>query len=140
MRERRLCASCGMTPSSPVMCCPSRPAGFHPHRHTRSSSSSSPGLLLSGRSSPKSTVTGQTCTKRSCSKVRGDLSGSLYQTLLSLIKALFFKKKNMYLCVQDFGRHQVTFIPFEEDAEGKVSLKGGNVYQIQLLHQDCEEW
>lgn len=46
----------------------------------------------------------------------------------------------MSLCVQDFGRQQVTFIPFEEDAEGKVSLKGGNVYQIQLLHQDCEEW
>ncbi|XP_044040647.1 probable tRNA (uracil-O(2)-)-methyltransferase [Siniperca chuatsi] len=42
--------------------------------------------------------------------------------------------------LKDFGRQQVTFLPFEEDSEGQVSLKRGNIYQFQLLHQDCEEW
>uniref|UniRef100_A0A8C9XJQ6 tRNA (uracil-O(2)-)-methyltransferase n=1 Tax=Sander lucioperca TaxID=283035 RepID=A0A8C9XJQ6_SANLU len=40
----------------------------------------------------------------------------------------------------DKGKQQVTFLPFEEDSERKVSLKKGNIYQFQLLHQDCEEW
>ncbi|KAA8579135.1 hypothetical protein FQN60_007255 [Etheostoma spectabile] len=52
-----------------------------------------------------------------------------YGTLLQ--KEIIFK---------DFDRQQVTFLPFEEDSEGKVSLKRGNIYQLQLLHQDCEEW
>ncbi|XP_041635470.1 probable tRNA (uracil-O(2)-)-methyltransferase [Cheilinus undulatus] len=42
--------------------------------------------------------------------------------------------------VKDLCRQQVTFLPFEEDSEGQVSLKRGNIYQIQLLHQDCEQW
>ncbi|XP_069026009.1 probable tRNA (uracil-O(2)-)-methyltransferase [Embiotoca jacksoni] len=42
--------------------------------------------------------------------------------------------------LKDLCRQQVTFLPFEEDAEGKVSLKRGNVYQIQLRNQDCDEW
>ncbi|XP_026154717.1 putative tRNA (uracil-O(2)-)-methyltransferase isoform X2 [Mastacembelus armatus] len=42
--------------------------------------------------------------------------------------------------LKDFGRQQVTFLPFEEDAEGRVSLKKGNIYQIQLCSVDCEEW
>ncbi|XP_031707370.1 putative tRNA (uracil-O(2)-)-methyltransferase [Anarrhichthys ocellatus] len=42
--------------------------------------------------------------------------------------------------LKDFGRQLVTFLPFEEDSEGQVSLKRGNIYQFQLLHQDCEEW
>ncbi|TKS92747.1 putative tRNA (uracil-O(2)-)-methyltransferase [Collichthys lucidus] len=44
------------------------------------------------------------------------------------------------LILRDFGRQRVTFLPFEEDPEGRVCLKRGNIYQIQLLHQDCEEW
>ncbi|KAM9335961.1 putative tRNA (uracil-O(2)-)-methyltransferase [Symphorus nematophorus] len=44
------------------------------------------------------------------------------------------------LILKDFSRQQVTFIPFEEDSEGQVCQKRGNIYQIQLLHQDCEEW
>ncbi|KAG8006149.1 putative tRNA (uracil-O(2)-)-methyltransferase [Nibea albiflora] len=44
------------------------------------------------------------------------------------------------LILKDFGRQRVTFLPFEEDSEGRACLKRGNVYQIQLLHQDCEEW
>ncbi|KAI3376403.1 hypothetical protein L3Q82_016891, partial [Scortum barcoo] len=44
------------------------------------------------------------------------------------------------LILKDFDRQQVTFLPFEEDAEGQVSLKRGNIHQVQLLHQDCEEW
>ncbi|XP_041821135.1 probable tRNA (uracil-O(2)-)-methyltransferase isoform X2 [Chelmon rostratus] len=44
------------------------------------------------------------------------------------------------LVLKDFGRQQVTFLPFEEDSEGQVYLKRGNIYQIRLLHQDCEEW
>lgn len=42
--------------------------------------------------------------------------------------------------LKDFGRQQVTFLPFEEDSEGQVSLKRGNIYQFQLLHQDREGW
>lgn len=59
----------------------------------------------------------------------------------------FIPKVNCYgttmhkeVVLKDFGRQQVTFLPFEEDAEGQVSLKKGNIYQIQLLHQDYEEW
>ncbi|XP_070849762.1 probable tRNA (uracil-O(2)-)-methyltransferase [Chaetodon trifascialis] len=42
--------------------------------------------------------------------------------------------------LKDLGRQQVTFLPFEEDSGGQVCLKRGNIYQIRLLHQDCEEW
>ncbi|XP_035467529.1 probable tRNA (uracil-O(2)-)-methyltransferase isoform X3 [Scophthalmus maximus] len=42
--------------------------------------------------------------------------------------------------LRDFGRQQVTFLPLEEDAEGRVSLKEGNIYQIQLCHEDGEGW
>nr|XP_040036582.1 probable tRNA (uracil-O(2)-)-methyltransferase [Gasterosteus aculeatus aculeatus] len=42
--------------------------------------------------------------------------------------------------LKDFGRQLVSFLPFEEDSEGRVSLKRGNVYQFQLLHQDGEGW
>ncbi|XP_067435816.1 probable tRNA (uracil-O(2)-)-methyltransferase [Thunnus thynnus] len=59
----------------------------------------------------------------------------------------FIPKINCYgttmhkeVVLKEFGRQQVTFLPFEEDAEGQVSLKKGNIYQIQLLHQDYEEW
>ncbi|XP_039678698.1 probable tRNA (uracil-O(2)-)-methyltransferase isoform X2 [Perca fluviatilis] len=60
----------------------------------------------------------------------------------------FIPKVNRYgthlhkeVILKDFDRQQVTFLPFEEDSEGKVSLKRGNIYQFQLLHQeDCEEW
>lgn len=46
----------------------------------------------------------------------------------------------MSLCTPDTNRQQVSFLPFEEDAEGQVCLKTGNIYQIQLVHQDCENW
>ncbi|XP_006810330.2 probable tRNA (uracil-O(2)-)-methyltransferase [Neolamprologus brichardi] len=56
----------------------------------------------------------------------------------------FIPKVNCYgtnlhkeIILKDFGRQRVTFIPFEEDAEGKASLKKGNIYQIQLCNQDC---
>ncbi|XP_076017805.1 putative tRNA (uracil-O(2)-)-methyltransferase [Genypterus blacodes] len=59
----------------------------------------------------------------------------------------FIPKVNCYgsklqkeVLVKDFGRQRVSFLPFEEDAEGSVSLKKDNIYQIQLLHQDCEDW
>ncbi|XP_004571252.1 putative tRNA (uracil-O(2)-)-methyltransferase isoform X2 [Maylandia zebra] len=59
----------------------------------------------------------------------------------------FIPKVNCYgtnlhkeIILKDFGRQRVTFIPFEEDAEGKASLRKGNIYQIQLCNQDCEEW
>nr|XP_020480042.1 probable tRNA (uracil-O(2)-)-methyltransferase [Monopterus albus] len=59
----------------------------------------------------------------------------------------FIPKVNCYgktlhkdVVVKDFGRQQVTFLPFEEDAEGQVSLKKGNIYQIQLCSHHCEEW
>ncbi|XP_049424745.1 probable tRNA (uracil-O(2)-)-methyltransferase [Epinephelus fuscoguttatus] len=59
----------------------------------------------------------------------------------------FIPKVNSYgtnlqkeVILKDFGRQQVTFVPFEEDAGGQVSLKRGNIYQLQLLHQDCEGW
>ncbi|CAJ1086170.1 probable tRNA (uracil-O(2)-)-methyltransferase [Xyrichtys novacula] len=59
----------------------------------------------------------------------------------------FIPKVNSYgtnlhkeVILKDFFRQQVTFLPFEEDSEGQLSVKKGNIYQIQLLHQDCEEW
>lgn len=59
----------------------------------------------------------------------------------------FIPKVNCYgskmqkeVIVKDFGRQRVSFLPFEEDVDGHVSLKKGNIYQIQLLHQDCEDW
>ncbi|XP_056298935.1 probable tRNA (uracil-O(2)-)-methyltransferase [Pseudoliparis swirei] len=42
--------------------------------------------------------------------------------------------------LKDFDRQLVTFLPFEEDSQGQVSLKRGNIHQFQLRHQDCEEW
>uniref|UniRef100_A0A3Q3FWC5 tRNA (uracil-O(2)-)-methyltransferase n=1 Tax=Kryptolebias marmoratus TaxID=37003 RepID=A0A3Q3FWC5_KRYMA len=59
----------------------------------------------------------------------------------------FIPKVNCYgamlqkeLVLKDSDRQQVTFLPFEEDSEGKVSLKRGNLYQIRLCSQSCEEW
>ncbi|XP_034020476.1 probable tRNA (uracil-O(2)-)-methyltransferase [Thalassophryne amazonica] len=59
----------------------------------------------------------------------------------------FVPKVNCYgtniqkeVILKDLGRQQVTFLPFEEDAEGQVSLKKGNIHQIQLLRQDGGEW
>lgn len=34
----------------------------------------------------------------------------------------------------------MTFLPFEEDPGGQVCLKKSNIYQILLVHRDCEEW
>nr|XP_054603774.1 probable tRNA (uracil-O(2)-)-methyltransferase [Nothobranchius furzeri] len=39
--------------------------------------------------------------------------------------------------LKDFDRQQVTFLPFEEAAGGKVSLRRGNIYQLRLC---SEEW
>ncbi|KAK5848379.1 hypothetical protein PBY51_005998 [Eleginops maclovinus] len=59
----------------------------------------------------------------------------------------FIPKVNTYgtnlhkeVILKDFDRQQVTFLPFEEDSEGQVSLKRGNIHQFQLLHRDCEKW
>ncbi|XP_047460269.1 probable tRNA (uracil-O(2)-)-methyltransferase isoform X1 [Mugil cephalus] len=59
----------------------------------------------------------------------------------------FIPKVNCYetclhkeVILRDFSRQHVTFLPFEEDAGGKVSFKKGNIYKIQLCNQDCEEW
>ncbi|XP_022616488.1 probable tRNA (uracil-O(2)-)-methyltransferase [Seriola dumerili] len=59
----------------------------------------------------------------------------------------FIPKVNSYgtslhkeVVLRDFARQQVTFLPLEEDAEGQVSLKKSNIYQIQLCSQDCEDW
>lgn len=46
----------------------------------------------------------------------------------------------MSMCAPDSQRQRVTFLPFEEDAEGRRSLKRGNIYQIQLVNQDCQNW
>uniref|UniRef100_A0A8C5GR54 tRNA (uracil-O(2)-)-methyltransferase n=1 Tax=Gouania willdenowi TaxID=441366 RepID=A0A8C5GR54_GOUWI len=35
---------------------------------------------------------------------------------------------------------KVTFLPFEEDSEGKVTFKTSNIYQIQLCRKGSEEW
>ncbi|KAM4536522.1 putative tRNA (uracil-O(2)-)-methyltransferase [Odontesthes bonariensis] len=59
----------------------------------------------------------------------------------------FIPKVNCYgtklqkeVILKDFDGQQVTFLPFEEDAEGKVSLKKGNIYLIKLLSRGFEEW
>ncbi|XP_061565608.1 probable tRNA (uracil-O(2)-)-methyltransferase [Cololabis saira] len=66
-------------------------------------------------------------------------------TVWSCSVRTFIPKVNCYgtnmqkeIILKDFNRQQVTFVPFEEDAEGKVSLKKGNIYQIQL--SGSEEW
>ncbi|XP_073331743.1 probable tRNA (uracil-O(2)-)-methyltransferase isoform X2 [Pagrus major] len=49
-------------------------------------------------------------------------------------------KLHKEVILKDFARQQVSFLPFEEDSGGQVSLKRGNIHQIQLISQDCEEW
>ncbi|XP_026209240.1 probable tRNA (uracil-O(2)-)-methyltransferase [Anabas testudineus] len=44
------------------------------------------------------------------------------------------------LVLKDFDRQQVTFLPYEEDSEGAVSLKKGNIYQIRLCSHDYNDW
>uniref|UniRef100_A0A8C8DCP3 tRNA (uracil-O(2)-)-methyltransferase n=1 Tax=Oryzias sinensis TaxID=183150 RepID=A0A8C8DCP3_9TELE len=59
----------------------------------------------------------------------------------------FIPKTNCYgqnmhkeAVLKDFEREQVTFIPFEEDVEGKVSFKKSNIHLIQLWTEATEEW
>uniref|UniRef100_A0A3P9HGH9 tRNA (uracil-O(2)-)-methyltransferase n=1 Tax=Oryzias latipes TaxID=8090 RepID=A0A3P9HGH9_ORYLA len=59
----------------------------------------------------------------------------------------FIPKTNCYgqnlhkeAVLKDFEREQVTFIPFEEDVEGKVSFKKSNIHLIQLCTEATEEW
>ncbi|XP_037537270.1 probable tRNA (uracil-O(2)-)-methyltransferase [Nematolebias whitei] len=49
-------------------------------------------------------------------------------------------KQQKEVILKDFDRQQVTFLTFEEDAEGKVSFRRGNVHQLRLCSQGCEEW
>ncbi|NXJ10363.1 TRM44 methyltransferase, partial [Odontophorus gujanensis] len=44
------------------------------------------------------------------------------------------------LVVQDVCNGTVTFLPLEENSEGKYRIKKCNVYQIQLTHIKDEEW
>ncbi|XP_065591901.1 probable tRNA (uracil-O(2)-)-methyltransferase isoform X2 [Cyrtonyx montezumae] len=44
------------------------------------------------------------------------------------------------LVVQDVCNGTVTFLPLEENSEGKYQIKKCNVYQIQLMHIKDEEW
>ncbi|XP_053921489.1 probable tRNA (uracil-O(2)-)-methyltransferase isoform X2 [Cuculus canorus] len=44
------------------------------------------------------------------------------------------------LAVQDVYNGTVTFLPLEENSEGKYCIKKGNIYQIQLTHVKDEEW
>uniref|UniRef100_A0A8C9DJ36 tRNA (uracil-O(2)-)-methyltransferase n=1 Tax=Prolemur simus TaxID=1328070 RepID=A0A8C9DJ36_PROSS len=43
------------------------------------------------------------------------------------------------IVVQDVLNGTVTFLPLEEDEEGNLKIKMGNIYQIQLSHSQ-EEW
>ncbi|XP_061769870.1 probable tRNA (uracil-O(2)-)-methyltransferase isoform X1 [Nerophis ophidion] len=68
---------------------------------------------------------------------------SAFAHTLSYNIRTFIPKVNIYgthlhkeIVVKDFECQQVTFIPFEEDEEGKVSLRKCNVYQIQLRLTD----
>ncbi|CAN9509661.1 unnamed protein product [Ophioblennius macclurei] len=68
------------------------------------------------------------------------------KTWTSIIRT-FIPKVNCYgtslhkeIILKDFAGQRLTFVPFEEDEEGKVSFKKGNIYQIQLHSKDCEEW
>uniref|UniRef100_A0A8C9EJM2 tRNA (uracil-O(2)-)-methyltransferase n=1 Tax=Pavo cristatus TaxID=9049 RepID=A0A8C9EJM2_PAVCR len=44
------------------------------------------------------------------------------------------------LVVQDVCNGTVTFLPLEENSEGKYQIKKCNIYQIQLTHIRDEEW
>ncbi|XP_068164537.1 probable tRNA (uracil-O(2)-)-methyltransferase isoform X2 [Antennarius striatus] len=77
----------------------------------------------------------------------GDLTATEEESHRSSSVRTFIPKVSLYggtrrkeLVLRDFGRHHVTFVPFEEDSEGNVCLKEGNIYQLQLVLQDCEEW
>ncbi|CAG5929236.1 unnamed protein product [Menidia menidia] len=49
-------------------------------------------------------------------------------------------KAQKEVVLKDFDLQQVTFLPFEEDAEGRVSLKKGNIHLIRLINHGCEDW
>ncbi|NXT23754.1 TRM44 methyltransferase, partial [Syrrhaptes paradoxus] len=44
------------------------------------------------------------------------------------------------LVVQDVDNGTVTFLPLEENSEGKYQIRKCNIYQIQLTHIKDEEW
>ncbi|NXI43793.1 TRM44 methyltransferase, partial [Galbula dea] len=44
------------------------------------------------------------------------------------------------MVVQDVSSGTMTFLPLEEDSEGKYQIKKCNIYQIQLTHVKDEEW
>ncbi|NXU49427.1 TRM44 methyltransferase, partial [Turnix velox] len=44
------------------------------------------------------------------------------------------------LAVQDVHNGTMTFLPLEEDSEGKHQIKKCNIYQIQLTHIQDKEW
>ncbi|XP_056156546.1 probable tRNA (uracil-O(2)-)-methyltransferase [Lampris incognitus] len=71
-----------------------------------------------------------------------DTEKTLSVTVRTLIPKVsrYGPNKQKEIVIRDFDCHRVTFIPYEENAEGQVSQKKGNIHQIQLLHQDCEEW
>lgn len=46
-----------------------------------------------------------------------------------------------YLCIfSDVYNGTVTFLPLEENSEGKYEIKKCNIYQIQLVYIKDEEW
>lgn len=49
-------------------------------------------------------------------------------------------KLHKEVILKDCGSQQVTFLPFEEDADGQVSYKESNIHQFKLTFQDCEKW
>uniref|UniRef100_A0A3Q3INW1 Uncharacterized protein n=1 Tax=Monopterus albus TaxID=43700 RepID=A0A3Q3INW1_MONAL len=71
-----------------------------------------------------------------------ELSSDVLSFINSGLRQAVFFSDLLFISLSclDFGRQQVTFLPFEEDAEGQVSLKKGNIYQIQLCHHHREEW
>lgn len=51
----------------------------------------------------------------------------------------FFSNWIHHFFFEDMVGHTVTFVPFEENDVGQVSLRSSNIYQIQLQLK-TEDW
>ncbi|XP_072315286.1 probable tRNA (uracil-O(2)-)-methyltransferase [Eucyclogobius newberryi] len=49
-------------------------------------------------------------------------------------------KQHKEAILKYIGSPEVTFLPFEEDADGQASFKESNIYQFKLTCQDNEKW
>ncbi|XP_009998600.1 PREDICTED: probable tRNA (uracil-O(2)-)-methyltransferase [Chaetura pelagica] len=74
--------------------------------------------------------------RRSRSRCHGGTE--LLQT--TAVKTVKTSRLRLLLGAADVYNGTVTFLPLEENSEGKYQIKKSNIYQIQLTHVKHEEW